>query len=85
MTALVGKIRNPFCAACGERINDHDSHMSMGTFGLSHLKESCLTIMTARIRQTEGEWTWNAKERIKTEGQTDDDRVPIEAEGSGEI
>ena len=84
MTTLVGKIRNPFCAACGGKINEHDTHMSMGPFGLAHVKESCLTTMTTRIRQMDGGWDWNAKERIKYEGQVnaDENRVPTEAEGS---
>ncbi|MCI0556879.1 MAG: hypothetical protein MN733_00150 [Nitrososphaera sp.] len=83
---IASRVRNPACAACGEKINEDGSHMSFGSFGLSHLKESCLTIMTTHVRTAEGKWDWDVKERIKIEGSTDDDyRVPTEIEGSGEI
>lgn len=85
MTVIVGK-RPAHCAACGGKINEHDAHMSMGTYGLAHVKEGCLTVMTRRIRKHDAAWDWNMRERIQTEGPyADDNRIPTETEGSGEV
>lgn len=73
VNAIVYGKSPPKCSGCGELIDEHCAHMSVGPFGVVHVKEQCLVIVVSMIRSIEKDWDWNAKSNIKVEGRSNAD------------
>ena len=56
--------------------------MSVGPFGVVHVKEKCLVIVVSMVRSSEKDWDWNIKSSIKTEGNVN---VQDERQGDREV